>query len=168
MEFKTCLASRRSVRKYRSETVPRELLEKLLEAGSLAPSGKNGQPWRFYVIQRDRALLGRVAALTAYRAFVREADCLVCVFLDKCASYHYVKDVQAAGACIQNMLLAAADAGLGACWIGEILNRDLFVKRALGLGHGLDLMAVIAIGWPAESPKGPEKRSWRQNLLEWR
>lgn len=170
MEWRQCLQARRSVRAYRSQPVAEEQVRQILRAGTLAPSGKNGQPWKFLVVQRDKALLAKLADLTLYRSFVARADCLVCVFLDKLLSYHYLKDAQAVGACIENMLLEAADLGLGACWIGEILNRDLFVKQALGLDHRYDLMAVIALGAAddeADAPR-PAKRPWQDSLLEWR
>jgi nitroreductase len=143
------LQKRQSVRKFTGAPVKKSDVKKILEAGVRAPSGKNGQPWRFAVIQDDKELLRQVAAYTIYEDFVRRADCLLCVFMDKTQSYHYIKDCQAIGACIQNMLLEAADIGLGACWIGEILNADGAVKQLLGVGNRYDLMAVIAVGVPS-------------------
>ena len=62
--------------------------------------------------------------------------------------YHEVKDHQAIGACLQNMLLAAHSLGLGAVWLGEILKSEKEVRNLLGLPEKLELMAVIALGWP--------------------
>lgn len=159
MEVMRAIESRRSERKYGNETVKRTAIEKMLSLGTLAPSGKNGQPWRFAVIHEDKELLHKVAECTVYKNFVQKADCLICVFMDKTESYHYVKDCQAIGACIQNMLLAATELNLGACWIGEILNRDTEVKRILGINNRYDLMAVIAVGSKIgkESKRTPRK-----------
>ena len=103
MELKQAIEKRKSIRKFNGRKVSSDELSSVLKAGSLAPSGKNGQPWRFITIQKDKALLNSIADLTVYRDFVKTADCLICVFLDKTQSYNYIKDVQAIGACIQNI-----------------------------------------------------------------
>ena len=166
MELKQAIENRKSIRKFNSGEVSEKDLLAVLKAGSLAPSGKNGQPWRFIIIQKDKKLLKEIADNTVYREFVRDADCLICVFLDKAQSYNYIKDVQAIGACIQNMLLTITDIGLGACWIGEILNRDIFVKRLLDLDNSLDLMAVLAVGNTDGKAYQPPKRAPGDNVLK--
>ena len=154
------IEQRHSVRSYKNARIEKSAIKKILKAGTLAPSGKNGQPWRFAVVQDDKKLLQNIAACTVYENFVSTADCLICVFMDKSESYHYIKDCQAIGACIQNMLLEAEHSGLGACWIGEILNRDVAVKKLLGIGNRYDLMAVVAVGQKG----GEEKRAARKPL----
>ena len=166
MELKQAIEIRKSIRKFNGGEVSEKDLLAVLKAGSLAPSGKNGQPWRFIIIQKDKKLLNEIAENTVYREFVRDADCLICVFLDKTQSYNYIKDVQAIGACIQNMLLTITDIGLGACWIGEILNRDVFVKRLLDLDNSLDLMAVLAVGNADGKAYQPPKRAPGDNILK--
>lgn len=168
MELTQAIRERKSIRCFQRQEISARDLEAVLNLGILAPSGKNGQPWKFLIVQRDKALLERIAELTIYQKFVRRADCLILVFLDKAQSYHYVKDVQAIGACIQNMLLALTDLGLGGCWIGEILNRDLNVKALLGIGRELDLMGMIAAGFPADGAQSPPKKTLRECLLDWR
>ena len=64
METERCIYARKSVRKYSGRRLGREAVEQLLLAGLQAPSGKNGQPWRFLVVQEDRELLSRLSALT--------------------------------------------------------------------------------------------------------
>lgn len=140
--------NRRSVRAYKQAEVSQEQLKTILEAGIAAPSGKNGQPWRFVVVQKDKVLLKKLAAETVYFASVSQADCLIFVFLDKPESYHYLKDVQAIGACIENMLLAADALGLGACWNGEILRNSDRVKKILSIDKRYDFMAMIVVGYP--------------------
>ena len=87
MELLEAIGKRRSVRAYREGRIARETVLEILRAGTLAPSGKNGQPWRFAVVQENRARFAEIAALTVYRAFAERADCLVLVFLDKAESY---------------------------------------------------------------------------------
>lgn len=155
------MLKRRSERDYTAEPIEEKKIEKILRAGTFAPSGKNGQPWRFAVIQKDKELLRKIAACTVYGHFVQKADCLICVFLDKAESYNYIKDCQAIGACIENMLLEITELNLGACWIGEILNRDAEVKKLLGIDNRYDLMAVLSIGNPAP---GKEQKTARRPL----
>jgi nitroreductase len=69
-----------------------------------------------------------------------------------------VKDLLAIGACIQNMILKAHSLGIGTCWLGEILNKKEMVNRLYSLPSSLELTAVIALGYPAETPKSHRKK----------
>jgi len=145
------LRSRRSIRKFQDRPVEEEIVEKILEAGRWAPSGMNNQPWRFAVVT-DTKTKEEIAKLTIYSRIVSSARLLIPVFLDKEESYHEIKDAQAVGACLQNMLLEAHSLGLGAVWLGEIIKSDEGMRKILGLGRELELMAVLAAGYPAEKP----------------
>jgi nitroreductase len=143
------IRTRRSIRQFRNGPVSEDTVNEILEAGSWAPSGKNNQPWKFAVI-RDAEMKGALATMTHYRATVREATVCIAVFLDTSRSYDRTKDVQAVGACLQNMLLAIHSIGLGGVWLGEILKNKEKVAELLGAESGLELMAVIAMGHPGE------------------
>jgi nitroreductase len=152
---------RRSIREFTEEEVGREQLLEIVRAGHWAPSGLNNQPWRFVII-RDAAMREQLAAQTHYGHIVRAARGLIAVFLALGAMYDPVKDHQAAGACLQNMLLATEALGLGAVWLGQILKNKTEVTRILGLDEDLDLMAVVAIGHPLHHGQ----RSKRKELQE--
>ncbi len=141
------IKTRRSVREFTAEPVEHSLIEQIISAGIWAPSGLNNQPWRFVVI-RDSSLRERLAELTKYAHIVRAAPVLIAVYLDQEKMYDRVKDHQAAGACIQNMLLAAHALGLGAVWLGQILANKDRVNEALGLSGQHELAAVLALGHP--------------------
>jgi len=160
------IKTRRSIRKFESRPVAQDVLDKVLEAGRWAPSGLNNQPWRFAVILNGLTL-DAISKLTHYSRIVKSARVLIAVFLDNASGYHRTKDVQAIGACIQNMLLEAHSLGLGAVWLGEIIKSDLQIREILGLGNNLELMAVIALGYPQESP-GPTKRKAMKDLVVYR
>lgn len=148
METFELIRTRRSIRKFTDEQVPDEVIHKIIEAGTWAPSGLNNQPWKFAMI-RDEGLKKKIAGLTHYSRIVLSADALIAVFLDKSLGYDRTKDVQAIGACIQNMLLYIHSIGLGAVWLGQILtNKDRVLELIEGPEH-LELMAVIALGHPA-------------------
>lgn len=138
---------RRSIRTFTTEPVGRDQLHEIIKAGIWAPSGLNNQPWRFVVVT-EPTLRAELAKETNYSHIVLAAPALIAVYLDEASMYDAVKDHQAAGACIENMLLATEALGLGAVWLGQILKNKENVRRILGLPQGLDLMAVIAIGHP--------------------
>jgi nitroreductase len=155
---------RRSVRHFSEATVDRKVVLELLKAASWAPSGLNNQPWRFALVW-DADVKESLGKLTRYSSVLKSASVLVPVFLDKEASYDYVKDCQAVGACLQNLLLAAHAHGLGAVWIGEILkNRDEVVK-ILDLPQRLELMAVAAIGHPAHQNQSSHRRPLEELIV---
>lgn len=138
---------RRSVRNFSDAPVERKTVLEILRAASWAPSGLNNQPWRFALVW-DAPLKAELARLTRYGSTLRSSSVLIPVFLDRTSSYDYVKDCQAIGACIQNLLLAVHAHGLGATWIGEILKNKEVVREVLELPDRLELMAVVAIGHP--------------------
>ena len=139
---------RRSIREYSQDPVDLDDLHTLVEAGVWAPSGLNNQPWRFVII-RDKKTRGQLAELTHYSHIVLAAPALIAVYLARGDMYDEVKDHQAAGACIQNMLLAAEALGLGAVWLGQILKNKTAVTQALEIDAEHELMALLAIGHPA-------------------
>jgi len=155
------IKTRRSIRQFRKEPVSDEFLNMILESGLWAPSGKNNQPWKFAVI-RDSALKEALASLTHYSSTIKNAPVCIAVFLDHSRVYDQTKDVQAIGACIQNMLLTIHAMGLGGVWLGEILKNKEKVGELLGVGDEFELMAVIALGHPT----GKSLRSERDSLEE--
>ena len=152
---------RRSIREYTPTPVSSDQLREIIRAGAWAPSGLNNQPWRFVTIT-DPDTIAAVAAQTRYSHIILAAPALIALFLDTREMYNEVKDHQAAGACLQNMLLAAEALDLGAVWLGEILNRKEEVNRVLDLGRHYDLMAMVALGHPAHH----HQRSKRKELGE--
>lgn len=152
------MRERRSIRRYTQEPVTLTEIEAILEAGRWAPSGLNNQPWRFLVVRAGDPRQDVLAGKTKYAHIVTRARALFCVFLDREAGYNRSKDLQGVGACLQNMLLAAHAQGLGAVWLGEIINQEPEVTRALGLDQSrLELMAVLAVGRPDQAGSSDRK-----------
>jgi nitroreductase len=106
------IRARRSVRQFTSEPVSDDALNQILESAVWAPSGKNNQAWKFAIIQ-DAVLKESLATLTHSGSIIRGAPICIGVFLDYSRVYDRTKDVQAGGACIQNLLLAIHSLGLG-------------------------------------------------------
>jgi nitroreductase len=91
---------------------------------------------------------------------------LIAVYLSKEDMYDTVKDIQAAGACIQNILLAAEALELGAVWLGQILKNKLEVNKILGLADNFDLMAVVALGHPSHRNQKSRRKEISELLLK--
>ncbi|MFW6415321.1 MAG: nitroreductase family protein [Thermodesulfobacteriota bacterium] len=157
---------RRSIRKFQDDQVHPEQVGTILDAARWAPSGLNNQPWRFLVVYSGDPRQKVLAENTKYGRIVENAKALVIVFLDKQNMYDYTKDCQGIGACVQNMLLAAHSLGLGAVWLGEILNRESEVMQGLNLDQEkYQLMAVVALGYPAEKGHS-DRRQLKELILE--
>ena len=151
------IRERRSIRRFTEARVSEEVLQSILEAGRWAPSGLNNQPWRFVTIV-DASMRKAVSERTKYKKVMEAAPLHIAVFLDADHSYNRTKDVQGIGACLQNMLLAVHGLGLGAVWMGEILNRREEVEKILGVPESYELMAVLAVGHPAGPPADSERK----------
>jgi nitroreductase len=158
------IKTRRSVRRFKPEPIPDDLINKVLEAARWAPSGLNNQAWRFAVVT-GKATIKKISLLTHYAKIVLAAQVLVPVFLDTAKSYHREKDIQSIGACLQNMLLEIHDLGLGAVWLGEIIKSNEQIKKILGLPEELELMAVIAMGYPDETPRATKRKELKDLIV---
>lgn len=165
MELLEGIYTRRSIRQFTEETVERERLLEIIKAGTWAPSGLNNQPWRFVAVT-DEGVRLKLAGLTKYRNVIESAPAAIAVFADREAMYHEVKDHQAMGACLQNMLLAAHALGLGAVWLGEILNSADRVRSLLEMPESLELMAVVAVGHPARRGQTSQRKGLEEVLLK--
>ena len=154
-EVLRAIKERRSIRSFKIDPVEPEMIEAILEAARWAPSGKNTQPWRLVVVEsrEKREQLGR---LVTQMDMIRTAPVTIAVLLDTQAGYDRTKDVRAIGACAQNILLAAYSLGLGACWIGRV--RDEQVERVLEAKEHEELMMLIPIGYPKESPPPRDRK----------
>ena len=149
MEVLEAIRTRRSIRKFKDKDIPDDLIEKVLEAGIWAPSGMDNQPWRFAVI-RDKKKKSEIAKLTIHTDIVEAAPVIIPIFLDHNVTFDVIKDAQTMGACMQNMWLALHSLGLGATWVGQILKNKEDVRKLCGAPEKFELMAVFAIGYPAE------------------
>jgi nitroreductase len=147
------LKGRRSIRRYRPDLVPDEMVEQLLEAGRWAPSASNRQPWDFIVV-RDEAIRQQVAEHAAFYfikwAQVGEAPLLIvlCGNARNPAYRRYLhEDIGLAGG---QIMLQAKALGLGTCWIGALDRRA--IASILKLPDHLEIVGLLTVGFPAEDP----------------
>lgn len=147
------ILKRRSVRKFTDEAVPRELIDKLLEAADAAPSACNKRPLEFYAVTNGEVL----EKLSLSGRFTRFKSPLIIVVVGNLSralplqlSDYWIHD---AGAATENILLAATSLGLGSCWCGVHPQKRVMdkVKETLGLTEKQIPFALIKLGFPAES-----------------
>jgi len=159
------IKNRRSVRAYLPDEVAIDSIKIILEAACWAPSGKNGQPWKFAVIQEDKELKNKISSLSIYKKWIQTAPCLIIVFLDKNLMYDRQKDIMAIGAAIQNLLLVAHELGIGTCWLGEILKNENEIRNLLEVPENLEIMAVITAGYPERKSFASKRREIKESLF---
>ena len=150
MEFYEVIKTRRSIRSYKSEPVSEAVLDRILDAARIAPSGSNRQPWRFIVV-RDPTVKAEVVKHCGNQAFIGEAPVII-VACGLDIGYNrggwmedksVVMDVTIA---FTQMILAARAEGLGTCWIGLFENESL--KQLLGIPEEYNIAAVTPLGYP--------------------
>jgi nitroreductase len=164
MNCENVIKQRRSIRKYKSQPIKKSELMAIIDAGIWAPSGLNNQPWKFKIIT-DQKTKKDMEQFTKYSHIIKSAAALICVFLDTQQMYNRDKDLMAVGACIENMLLMTHQLGLGACWLGEILNQKDDVCAFLDLDKDLELTAVISLGYPAEKNQSGKRKNISEFLI---
>ena len=158
MEALEAIRKRRSVRKFTGEIISREDLEKIVDAGRLAASGSNRQPWEFIVVT-DKEMISQ---LTVVGKWMEKAGAIIAVILDPYSRW-WVEDGSAA---IENMLIASTALGYGSCWVeGDSLPREDEFKTLLGVPKGKRLLSLVPVGVPEEWPT-IEKRSL-ESVLHW-
>ena len=168
MELEEVIQKRRSIRKYLPKKVEKEILKKILEQGILAPSAKNGQPWRFIVIQGEEALKNKIADLVQKSGeeriaqgkkgesiintanIMKQAPVLVLVF-NSFGEHFLEPNMQSIGACIENICLQATNLGLGSLWIANTNYAKTEIEALFPSQQG-NLSAAISLGYADENP----------------
>jgi len=190
LDLFTALHTRRSIRRYTDRPVSPTLIDRLLEAATRAPSSHNCQPWRFVVITTasvkaqladrmgERLRADRLRAANRVEEIERDAArsreritsapviivvCLSTIDLDD--PHERLMAIQSVAAAIQNLLLAAHEAGLGACWMAAPLYCPDVVREALQLPADWDAQALITIGYPADEGKPRGRIDFREKTV---
>lgn len=158
MEVFRIISERRSIRKYRRERVPRDILNRILEAGRLAPSSRNLQPWYFVVVEDENVKSRLVDACDGQR-FVGEAGAVIVVLGDPGVSPRFNQDPFIAASF---MTLEACEEGLGVCWVGRFDEER--VKQLLKIPEKLRVVILLTIGYPDEKPE-PRPRKPREEIF---
>ncbi len=196
---KEAIEKRRSIRKYKTDTIPSGHIEEILDSARLAPSGCNAQPWRFKIVT-GADVKNRLAQSAFNQSFIASAPVvIVCCadikgYLDGTVSG--IQDLGKIGAvedrivsilkdkakvlekvsidelgpriaanvaiAIEHMVLRALDFGLGSCWV-RLFDEEK-IKEIFGWDDNLSVVALLPLGYPAESPE-PRKRLALNDLI---
>ena len=153
-DFWEALYGRRSIRRFRPDPVPRELIDQVMHAGVWAPSSCNYQMWDLVAVD-DPKLNAKLAARSTQMG---NAPVNIVVSYGRDFSEENYANIQSASALIQNMSLAAQVLGLGTFWITQTGGVDE-VAHLVGLPKDRMVVAVVALGYPKTIPsKGPKRR----------
>lgn len=186
MDFNEVIKQRRSIRKFKNEPVPDNLIRELIDAGRLAPSGLNVQPWR-YIVVKSKEIREKIAQAISSSHAANSPILIICCIdmLTFSALPVRINELKEAGAfsgtnrensdfkdflenknidknllrinsalnaaiSIDHILLKATDLGLGSCWLGVFDESK--IKEFTGLDERYYVTAVLAVGYPDQSP----------------
>ncbi len=157
MDFADVVRARYSCRAYEDRPVEDEKLQRVLEAARLAPSASNRQEWRFIVV-RDAAKRDAMVSVARDQAFVGQAPVVIAAcaktngHVMSCGHRCDIIDVAIA---LEHIALAAANEGLGTCWIGAFFQDK--AKVLLGIPEDVPVIELMTLGYPADSAR-PKSR----------
>lgn len=169
MELNNAINRRRSIRHFNNNKVSKETIKEILQAGILAPSAHNRQPWNFYVVENEEirnkiaeTLLTKTDISTQLTCeAIKDCSALILIFSD---IIDELMDIQSVGACIENMVLQATDLNIGSLWIGYITKIETELKEMLGTDK--KLIAAVALGYTDTNPK-PRPRKTLKEVTRW-
>ena len=154
MSFIDTVLSRRSIRRYEKQDIPKDVLDKILEAGRQAPSAGNKQPWHFIVLSdydiKEKLSHGK------WNTFVKDSAVTIvgCGYIgDEYGRKWSTVDISIA---LQNMVIAAWGLGIGSCWIGDFKEAE--VKSLLNIPEDRKVIALVTFGYPAEKIESRQKK----------
>lgn len=159
MQIHEAIKNRRSVRAYKSDPIPEQSLRKVLEAARLAPSAHNDQDWKFIII-KDIKKKKQLAQAARSQSFIAEAPVVIAAValnperVMSCEVPAYAINLTIA---VDHMTLQACEEGLGTCWIGAFSQEE--VKKVLNIPDKYKVVALLPLGFPADSPKPKIRKS---------
>jgi len=151
MDIFEAIKERRSIRRYRTDAVPQELLQQVLEAARVAPSAANRQAWKFVVVT-DAATRQELVPACRSQQFVGQAPVVIAACATEAGRKWNQVDLAIA---IDHMTLAAHGLGLGTCWIGAF--EEEAVRGILGIPEGVSVVVLLTLGY-ADGPGRPPSR----------
>jgi len=175
MEILRSIQTRRSIRKYSDQPVEQEKIERCLEAGRLAPSACNAQPWTFIVVNepglKDQVARTARAQTLNMNKFAAQAPVIIAIVEEpanitstlgsKIKRKHYpLIDI---GIAAENICLQAAEEGLGTCMIGWLNEKK--AKRLLGVPASKRIPLLISLGYPTDEwPKSRNRKAFDKTV----
>jgi len=158
MEFEKLISERFSVRKFMPDHLPQEIVDRILAAGHLAPTGCNYQPQRILVLNSDQAIAELRKCTKCH--FNAPAAMLICHDISESWKRPYDGALSSpvdASIVASHMMLAAHDVGIGCCWV---MHFDPFaIRETFRLPENVEPVALLVMGYPASDAKPLEMHS---------
>lgn len=170
MEILKAIRGRRSIRNFQKRDIPKEIVDKLIDALIWAPSAGNLQARKFFFIQ-DAKLKEDIACAALNQDFIAEAPLVIIGCTDSSISGRYgergecLYSIQDVAASIMGMMLVAHENELGTVWVGAFREEEVF--DLLNLPKNLRPVAIVPVGYPAKIPSPPPRVS-RHEAVEFR
>lgn len=184
MDVRECLLTRRSIRKYKDDPIPDEVLERIMEGTLAAPSASNRQHWYFVVVRTPQGMaelhevmaemkkevvphilkkyerFPQVAAEAAafLQGFGRAPVCVLAFYLRQ--DFAGDEGMQSVSAAIENLLLAAWSEGVGSCWMAAPKGIGSLLEEKYAPDKG-EFIAAVSLGYPERVPDMPPRKSGR-------
>ena len=163
MDVYETIKSRRTVRDYKPDPIPVDLLHKILQCARWSPSSSNTQKWSFIVI-RDRETLENLGKIATQGPFIGQAPLAIAVVMDEAP-----RPQLDAGRALQQMELMAWSEGVGMCFVGvREADQQEAVKELLGIPGKMELIALLPFGYRSDIPKpaGTPRKPMR-DIIHW-
>ncbi len=158
MDVIDAIRTRRTVKSYRPEPVPRDVLERILEVARWAPNHRQTEPWRFRVLGAEAQSRLKVAAGGGAEKLERAPTLVVASFVPSVLPLHAHEDEQAAACAVYAVLLAARGEGLASYWRTPGVLRSEEGRAAVGIPEGEQILGLLHFGEPeGELPEPPER-----------
>lgn len=167
MDFYKVIQTRRSVRSFKKDPIPKEVLDGILEATRIAPSGSNRQPWKFIIV-KDEALKQKIALACNNQKFIADAPMIIVACGQRLpinrggymGEMSVLLDVAIA---FTHLILAARAEGVRTCWIGAFDNNE--IKKLLKIPNDYEVVAATPLGYPSDANVFNESKN-RKDLEE--
>jgi len=158
MSLLDLILSRRSIRDYQKREIPKDVLQKILEAGRQSPSAANRQPIHFVVVN-DPEIRKNLCDKLINR-FVKYAPVAVVGFADTKSLLTGKWAIVDTTIAMQNMVIAALTFGIGSCWVGACNEKEL--KALLKVPDKWKFVGLITLGYPSEQPRSRKKKQFEK------
>lgn len=161
MDFFEVIKNRKSVREYSDKKISGAIIEKIIDAGRLATTARNEQPWEF-IATSDKKVMEKICGMCPNGPFIKDASCLLAIF-SKDTKY-YLEDCSAA---TQNILLAIEALGLGGCWVaGDKKDYAETIREIFNVPSGYKLVSMVSVGY-LKKHQGPKAKKPLKEVLHW-
>ena len=165
MEFTEVIKNRYSCKNYEAKQVEKEQLQAILEAGRVAPTAKNLQEQKIYVVQSEEGL-AKIDNATPCRY---GAPTVLVVAFNKNNVFTYPggkrdSGIEDASIVATHLVLGACDAGADSCWVNNFNPEEL--KKELGLLEDEEILMLLDLGYASEKGKPLPNHSSRKELSE--